>query len=73
MPKLQISVSGSAHISKLEEHRAAAGDQGWNCHLRGTSRVREGDLAAKLGQNGGKFGAAWTASPDPFPTEGLSP
>lgn len=73
VPKLQIRVSGSAHISKLGEHRAAAGDQGWNCHLWGTGGVREGDLDAKLDQNGGKFGAAWTVSPDPFPTEGLSP
>lgn len=72
-PNFHTSVSGSAHISKLGEHRAAAGDQSWNCQLRGTSGGREGDLAAKSGQNGGKFGAAWTASPDPFPTEGLSP
>lgn len=71
-PNCHNSVSGSTHISELGEHRAAAGDQGWNCHLQGTRGVRKGDLAAKLGQNRGKFEAPWTASPDPFPTEGLS-
>lgn len=71
-PNCHFSVSGSAHISKPGEHGAAAGDHGWNCHLQGASGVRKGDLAAKLGQNRGKLGAARTASPDPFPTEGLS-
>lgn len=69
-PNCCTSVSGSAHISKLGEHEAAAGDQSWNCHLRGDKWSQRGRFGCKIGSEWREIWGCLDSKPRPLPTRG---